>query len=123
MARRKTQSYTDDFKRQVVAQLRAGMYKREQIADAHDVSMGTLRNWEKKLVGVTDLPPAQPLPIPAPKAAASRTRSHESRAPMAARRSGSASPDLANINQEIADTQNILAGLLLRRAAAELSIQ
>lgn len=118
----RTPNHDDDYKRGVVSQLRAGQYSRTEIANAHHVTMNTLRNWEVKFAAEQNLPPAQPLPIRQPQAIA-RGKVSQSRAPMAARRSGTTSPDLANINQEIADTQRVLEGLLLRRAAAELSIQ
>ncbi len=58
-----SQSYSEEFRKQVVAQIRTGKYTRSQIADAHGLSMGSLRGWEKKYGGEgAILPTAPPLP-------------------------------------------------------------
>lgn len=133
MARRKTtQSYTEEFKRGVVAQLRAvdahgsPLYPRTQIAEAHRVSMGTLRNWEAKFANDTNLPQAQPLQsshqqtqtqAQVANPVQQRGRISQSRAPMAARRSGTTQGrvGLSQINQQIEQARTKLGNLLLQR--------
>jgi transposase-like protein len=58
-----TQSYSVEQRQKIVATLKSGQYTRGQVADAYNVSMGSLRNWEEKYgqPGMT-LPSAPPLP-------------------------------------------------------------
>lgn len=67
------QSYSEQHRREVVAQIRSGKYTRGQIASAHGLSMGSLRNWEERYGGPDQILPAAP-PLPTAKMARTTNR-------------------------------------------------